>query len=309
MLSKVQRRIGRLKLWLSFGLAAVLLALVFRGPIRTHGVRPPVALLPGWSGTALQQVVSLPIERKNFFCAQGLEEPDFDSGQVLAELSAWTDRVRSETERHGYRFRRNPGEFEHSEGFFKMLMLAVVLAEDFGVHYTERLKRARGQSGVEDGFFSQPEDVFLHGLLGRKRQGTCSSMPVLYAAIGRRLGYPLKLVTTRGHLFLRWDGTGERFNIEATSLGLSRFDDDYYRHWPFELAAGEEAAEGYLKSLSPAEELAVFLSIRGMCQRESDQVDRAIESFAAATRLAPQCAGYRRMMEVLRSRQQRFAGR
>ena len=32
-------------------------------------------------------------------------------------------------------------------------------------------------------------------------------------AVGRRLGYPLKLVTTKGHLFVRWEGAGERFNI------------------------------------------------------------------------------------------------
>ena len=30
-------------------------------------------------------------------------------------------------------------------------------------------------------------------------RGTCSSLPVLQVAVGRRLGYPLKLVTTKGH--------------------------------------------------------------------------------------------------------------
>lgn len=34
--------------------------------------------------------------------------------------------------------------------------------------------------------------------------------------------YPLKLVTTKGHLFVRWEGTGERSNVEATSHGLNR---------------------------------------------------------------------------------------
>ena len=99
--------------------------------------------------------------------------------------------------------------------------------------------------------------------------GTCSSLPVLQVAVGRRLGYPLKLVTTKGHLFVRWEDAHERFNIEAAGRGVNRFTDDYYRHWPFELAPAEEVAEGYLKSLTPPEELAVFLSIRGMCLREA----------------------------------------
>lgn len=64
-----------------------------------------------------------------------------------------------------------------------------------------------------DRFFADSSKVFLHGLLGSKRQGTCSSMPVLYSAVGRRLGYPLKLVTIKGHLFVRWEGAGERLNV------------------------------------------------------------------------------------------------
>jgi hypothetical protein len=41
--------------------------------------------------------------------------------------------VRAETDRHFYRFRQNPAEFGQSEAFLRMLMLAVVLAEAFGV--------------------------------------------------------------------------------------------------------------------------------------------------------------------------------
>jgi hypothetical protein len=119
---------------------------------------------------------------------------------------------------------------------------------------------------------------------------------VLYVAVGRELGYPLKLVATKGHLFVRWDGVGERFNVETTSKGLNRFDDEYYRHWPFEVSPSEEAAEGYLKSLTPAGELAVFLSIRGMCLRAQSRFGEAAQSFAAAMRLAPASRGHREML-------------
>jgi hypothetical protein len=123
-------------------------------------------------------------------------------------------------------------------------------------------------------------------------------MPVLYVAVGRRLGYPLKLVTTEGHLFLRWEDERERFNVEATAHGLSRFDDDYYRNWPFTVTEEEVRAEGYLKSLTPAEELAVFLSIRGMCLRDTGRVREATHAFAAAARLAPNCRSYAVLQSV-----------
>jgi hypothetical protein len=247
-----------------------------------------------------QALSSADIARVNFLCAQGLPGvEDLEPEPLLATLGRMVDRVRAETERHLYRFQRNPAEFENSEGFFRMLMLTVVLAEDLGVHYDDALKSDPTNTGPADGFFAHPEDVFLSGLLGPKRQGTCSSMPVLYVAIGRRLGYPLKLVTTKAHLFVRWEGKGERFNIEATSHGLNRFSDDYYRHWPFEITPAEEAAQGYLKSLTPPEELAVFLSIRGMCLREFGKIAEAAQAFAAAARLAPDCQGYRDMQANL----------
>ncbi len=46
-------------------------------------------------------------------------------------------------------------------------------------------------------------------------------MPVLYVAIGRRLGYPLELVTTKGHVFACWEDSNDRFNIEGTNEGLN----------------------------------------------------------------------------------------
>jgi hypothetical protein len=245
-------------------------------------------------------VSRLNIVEMNLACAQGLcGSPVAEPGRAQRVVAAWAERVRSETDRHLYRFQQTPADYEHSEGYFRMLMLTVVLAEDFKVHYREDKRAAPGSARSGDGFFSDPKAVFLTGLLGPQREGTCSSLPVLYVAVGRQLGYPLKLVTTKGHLFVRWDGGGERFNIEATVRGLAKHEDNYYRHWPFEITREEEATEGYLKSLTPEEELAVFLSIRGMCQREAGQVAAAAQSFATAARLAPSCASYRKMAEHL----------
>ena len=178
----------------------------------------------------------------------------------LGSLQEMSARVQSETERNHYRFERNPTDFENSEDFYKMVILAVVLAEDFQVKYAPNKMVTVADARANDDFFADAHDVFLHGLLGTRRQGTCSSLPVLHVAVGRQLGYPLKLVTTKGHLFVRWEDAKERFNVEAAGNGVNRFPDDYYRHWPLEVSDAEVQAEGYLKSLTPAEELAVFMS-------------------------------------------------
>jgi len=249
--------------------------------------------------TALHRV---DIARMDMLCAQGLPGAEgSDLSASLGELDRMAARVRGETERHLYRFQKNPAEFEHSEGFFRMLMLAVVLAEDFGVSYAPEKIGTAAEARMDDGFFADAKDVFLQGLTGGRRQGTCSSLPVLQVAIGRRLGYPLKLVTTRAHLFVRWEDARERFNIEATGQGVNRFPDDYYRHWPLEITLADEAAEGYLQSLTPSGELAAFLSIRGMCLREAGRLPEAAEALAAAARLAPGRRGYQVMLSSLRA--------
>lgn len=231
------------------------------------------------------------IARFNLMRAEGLPgSENLGVEGCLKQLDEWARRVKSETERHQYRFRDRPAEFENSEGFFRMLMLAVVLAEDFKVQYVA--SRRDGLASANDGFFADSRNVFLHGLLGPDRRGTCSSLPVLYVAVGRRLGYPLKLVATRGHLFVRWEGSGERFNIEASGDGVNRFPDDYYRKWPFSISATEEATEGYLKSLTKDEEQAVLWSIRGMCLKEAGRWSEAVKAFVQAARLAPNCRSY-----------------
>ena len=245
---------------------------------------------------------NLSICELNLLCATRLSAGnELDIKQCLVTIDSWAQHVRSETERHLYRYQQNPAEFENSPGYFRMLMLAVVLAEDYGVHYDPERMRTPETARMDDRFFADPPKVFLHGLLGPHRVGTCSSLPVLYVAVGRQLGYPLKLVTTKGHLFVRWEGAGERFNVEATSRGSNRFDDDHYRHWPFEISPEEEQTEGYLQSLTPAGELSAFLSIRAMSLREAGRLPEAVESLAAAARLSPQCHSYQALLADLQT--------
>jgi hypothetical protein len=283
-----------------------ILALAASVALATQFARFRVQAHPATLGKLLRlppaALSNLSICELNLLCATGLSadnEPDIK--QCLATIDSWAQHVRSETDRHLYRYERNPAEFDNSPGYFRMLMLAVVLADDYGVHYDPERRGGPEAARIDDGFFADPRKVFLHGLLGPERVGTCSSLPVLYVAVGRQLGYPLKLVPTKGHLFVRWEGAGERFNVEATSRGSNRFDDDHYRHWPLEITPAEEQTEGYLQSLTPAAELSAFLSIRGSCLREAGRLPEAAESFAAAARLSPQCHGYQALLADLQT--------
>jgi hypothetical protein len=251
------------------------------------------------------------IARINLVAAEGLpgtEGLNIDS--CLAELDRWAEQARAETERYFYRFRQNSAEYENSEGYFRMLMLAVVVCEDFGVRYnpgrisappSSPLTPTGGEGGrrpgegappANDGFFADSRDLFLHGLLGERRTGTCSSMPVLYVALARRLGYPVSLVTTKGHLFARWEGRGERFNVECTGRGMNRYDDAHYRQWPFVLSDQEIQENAYLRSLTPAGEAAVFLSLRAECLREAGRLEESRQCYAGAAKLAPEVRLY-----------------
>jgi hypothetical protein len=164
--------------------------------------------------------------------------------------------------------------------------LCQVLQEDLGVHYN--LKRVTNIS------FANSKDLFIHGMIGDVNGGTCASMPILYAAIGRRLGYPIKLSATREHLFNRWEGLDnpnaswrQRFNFESAGPGFSMFSDDYYKKWPKVVSDDEVKKFGYLETLSPSEELAEFFADRGHCLLEVGRLHEAQLTYDFAHQLSP----------------------
>ena len=155
--------------------------------------------------------------------------------------------------------------------------------------------------------FADSRVAFLHGMIPQPGEspadtagGTCASMPVLYVAIGRRLGYPLNLVPTDGHLFVRWDGEGhpnpawrERFNIEGAGEGFGSFDDDYYKSWPFELTERQVERNGYLVSMTPVQTFASFLAARGHCGYDHGQLAFAARQYENAYGYDPGRQAYR----------------
>jgi len=142
----------------------------------------------------------------------------------------------------------------------------------------------------------------LHGMVGGPG-GTCASMPIMYVAVGRRLGYPLKLVQTRGHLFARWDdpegkcfGFPETFNVEGAGEGIASYDDEHYKTWPEPWTNIDETEGWYLKSMTPREELASFLAMRGDCLTDNGRLAEAVQAYEWASALAP---GDKRYLQIL----------
>ena len=140
--------------------------------------------------------------RRGFPCAEGLDE-----SRLLGWLDQAAQRVQVETRRHWYRLMQPRAHITAS--LFLLLFPAASSEEDLGVRYNP--------GGFVDTKFQDPKcfdpdfrdsrDLLIHGMIDGPG-GTCASMPVMYVAVGRRLGYPLKLVQSRGHLFA--NGTSRR---------------------------------------------------------------------------------------------------
>lgn len=209
----------------------------------------------------------------NLLATKGLPGAEnLDVEKTLKKLDLWAAWVKHETDRHFYKFKKAPGEYNNSEGYFRILMMVCTLQEDFKICYNKDPKMRAGPVEIVPNdftFFGNSQDLFIHGLTENQYQGTCASLPVLYVAVGRRLGYPLKLVECKGHLFLRWEDEKERFNIEGTSRGLNCFPDQEYMEWPWPISKEELATGMYMKSLSPKREVAAFLELRSLCLKEN----------------------------------------
>ncbi len=250
-------------------------------PERSSEPNPPT--LPALLAMSDEQLASEDLGLMNLRCADGLPGAEqLDVTQCLTTLDEWAKRIKFETDRHLYRVRdpQYSKLYKNSEAYFRVSMMVQVLQEDLGVHYNKQR--------VDEVDFTKSEDLFIHGLVGSTNGGTCVSLPVLYTAMGRRLGYPIKLVLTRGHVFCRWDGPKTRFNIEGSGEGFASFDDEYYTTWPHKLSKQQVEAGQFLKSLTPREELAVFLSARGHCLEDTGKFAECLVAYSQANALVPE---------------------
>ena len=221
-------------------------------------------------------------------CAQGLRGSEqLDIRECLNTLDGWAEQVKWETQRHAYRYNEHPEEYKHSIGRYRMNMLGAILVQDLGTHYNpdRRFELAQGKPPTM-AWNTDSKDIFIHGLLSGNHEGTCSSMPVLYVAIGRRLGYPVSLATTKMHIYVRYEEpNGGHFNVEATmEKGFLTPTEEDYTTDIFQCTPEEVRGFGWLRPISNAEAFGHLLLHRGTCLALVRRYREARQTYAAAWR-------------------------
>ena len=110
----------------------------------------------------------------NLLCAEGLPgAEDLDIPDGLSKLDSMADYVKSETQRHAYRFREHPEEFKNSDAYFRMNMLGTILVQDLGIRYNPAIAFPRLDGKIPTmADAANSQDMFIHGLLADKHLGT-----------------------------------------------------------------------------------------------------------------------------------------
>jgi hypothetical protein len=212
------------------------------------------------------------------------------SPSSFAELVALPEQevVRTAEQKYSPQYLKNPARYDNSYAKFKAVNLGLTLQQDLQCGYNMDLVTSGAMADIRSTrFYRDSKDVFLHGFTER-RKGSCSSFPVLTVAVGRRCGYPLFLVTSKGHLFCRWDDGKEQFNIETAGEGVDSKPDSHYREWPHAFDQEEERTEKFLKNLNPAEALGVMAQTRAMCLQENQKPGEAALAYEVALRSFPE---------------------
>ena len=80
--------------------------------------------------------------------------------------------------------------------------------------------------------------------------------------------------------------------MEGSGDGIASHPDEFYRTWPRAWEPTDEPGGWYLKSMSPAEELAGFLATRASCLEDNGRLADAIQSLVWAVQLVPKALRY-----------------
>ena len=156
-----------------------------------------------WSNLSDSQLAKRGIAEINLAAAYGLPPTGkLDVPALCKKVDEW-----AEVADYGIRRmwkRRSRGEHAELTGNqYRVMVMLTVLQRNLGVKYNWAF--SQGEYDATDS-----RNLFIHGPLSG-HGGTCVSMPALYAAVGRRLGFPIWIVLAKQHSFCRWEGDGERF--------------------------------------------------------------------------------------------------
>jgi len=232
-----------------------------------------------WCNLSDADLASRDIAEVNLLAAQGLPGgTEFDIAADVRKVDEWANIVAA-GQRRLWKRRERGDCSDLTDNQFRMLVMVTILQRDLGVQYNPLC-----MTGEYDA--RNASNNFIHGPLSG-HGGTCASLPFLYVAIGRRIGFPLFVVPAKEHLFVRWEGDGERFNIEATSLGFEPRDDLHYRTSPKPLSDAElKTCPTFLRNMTPREELACCLAERSNVLFDNLNIAAAVKAMYFANRLS-----------------------
>ena len=246
----------------------------------------------------LENLDRVDIGRMNLICARNVTRTELlDTAKYVAQLDEWAGIAKRLEQKYLPAYEKNAARYENSLAKFKAVTLALTIQQDLKCDYNMDLITSGAMNDIRSPrFFKNPDDVFITGLL-KNRKGTCSSLPVLFVALGRRLNYPVFLAHTKGHLYCRWDDGKESFNIEMTGRGVDTPPDSYYKGAPFNPSEADIQNEGMLRNLTNRESLAVFLETSAVNREANGDMHLAFLLYSMALKLRPDSPVLRRMCD------------
>lgn len=248
----------------------------------------------------IEELLSLPtnelervdIGRMNLICANAaLDETQLDITQLLSTLNAWAEIIKSAEQKYKPTFELNPARYDNSYAKFKAVNLILTIKEDLKCRYNPSLIQSGEIYKVNSPtFFKNPNDIFISGLL-KSRRGTCASYAPLIVALGRRLGYPLYLKATNGHLLCYWNDGKESFNLDTNGNSVDTPTDDYYFQTPSHRLSGlskmDLERERLMRPLNAKDCLSFFLETVGYCHEANGQIFKALHFYNLALKYRP----------------------
>ncbi len=229
----------------------------------------------------------------NLACARGLpacNESEFP--QYMSLIDEMAEAVRKMTEKRWRIFKAKSQEFNNSENVYRLYTLENVLRSLFFIKYDPMVSHITDRGNSNRPWHAKDStETFINGLLSKKRTGTCSTLPVLSIAVGRRLGYPLYWILVPNHTLYRWDDGKEIFNLQPSEVGGEVKSDEYFHTWPmkwepehFEIT---KRTNVWLHSMTPRQEISKMLCNRAIMLHRIGQYKDAMRSVEAASRYNP----------------------
>jgi hypothetical protein len=239
----------------------------------------PVVVLPGvsaeldaWLLKSDAELDKADLLELNLLVAKGL--PEYSSLDIAAckqQLDKWAGEIRAVLAEDQHTFERAREKWGTRKRF-ELAVMGSVLMEDHQVRYVDKLDHGNA------------DHKFSCGVL-KNNTGTCATLPVIWTALGRRLGHTLSIALMPEHLYCIVQDGSATINIETTGTAhLSMNSDEKLR----KMCPPELVKNGtYLRMLSNREMIAVFIGLRGEVWDTRGDVEKALSDYLRAHEISP----------------------